>query len=271
MTATGIPQASQSSSMGLILQVETKTVALDCSRVQELVVSAETTAVPHVPDWILGVFNWRGKILPRVDLRLRLGLKSWRQECDDLAAMMTARAADHLEWMEELIRSVEERRPFTKTTDPHACAFGRWYDHFHTKNLIVSRLLRKMDAPHKAIHALAVKVEQAKAEGRFEAAARLIEESRETTLQRLLELMEKFESAVWDSYRPVTAVLEDGGTMLGLVTDGVAAVERIDWDKTEALDEKGIEIHSDLIPRLVRRADGSLAGLLEEGRLLQTA
>jgi purine-binding chemotaxis protein CheW len=257
--------------MFLLLRAQQQIVAVECVRVRELVISVEATAVPHAPDWALGVFNWRGKILPLVDLRLRLGLPAWKAELEELAGIMTARAVDHMEWMEELYRSVEERRPFQKTTDPHACAFGRWYDNFRSDNLVVSGVLRKMDAPHKAIHALAVKVERAKAAGRFEDAERMIEEARNTTLSRLLNLMEHFEQAIWDGYRPVTAVLEEDGALMGLMADGVEAVERIDPASAEPLADHGIEIHSNLVDRLVRRPGGGLAAWLERGRLMATA
>lgn len=270
MTASSA-QHTQSSATFLLLRAQKQAVAVECARVRELAISVEATAVPHAPGWMLGVFNWRGKILPLVDLRPRLGLPSWRSELDELAGIMTARAADHLEWMEELFRSVEERRPFTKTTDPHACAFGKWYDRFRSDSLVVSSVLAKMDAPHKAIHALAVKVEQAKAEGRFEAAQRMIQESKETTLARLLDLMSNFEQAIWDSYRPVAAVLEEEGSLVGLLTDGVDAVERIDTASAELLADHDIEIDSDLVKYLLHRPGGGLACWLERGRLIAAA
>ncbi|MGC8884799.1 MAG: chemotaxis protein CheW [Bryobacteraceae bacterium] len=257
--------------MFLLLRAQKQVVALECVRVRELAISVEATAVPHAPVWTLGVFNWRGKILPLVDLRLRLGLPDWKAELNELAGNITAQAADHMEWMEELFRSVEERRPFTKTTDPHACAFGRWYDNFRSENLVVSGVLRKMDAPHKAIHALAGRVEQAKAAGQFEAAKRMIEEARETTLSRLVEKMQNFEQALWDSYRPVTAVLEEDGALMGLMADGVEAVERIDPASAELLADHGIESHSDLIDKLLQRPGGGLAAWLERGRLMAAA
>lgn len=35
---------------------------------------------------------------------------------------MRQREQDHLRWVNELRTSIQERRPFTLTTDPHACA-----------------------------------------------------------------------------------------------------------------------------------------------------
>lgn len=131
----------------LLLRAYRQMVAVDCSHVRELTTGIEVTPVPRMPARMRGVFNWRGRIVPCIDLRRRLGLPAAEEEIEELVGIITARAADHLEWMEELFRSVEERRPFTKTTDPHACAFGRWYDNFRTDNLVVSALRRKMDAP----------------------------------------------------------------------------------------------------------------------------
>jgi purine-binding chemotaxis protein CheW len=34
----------------------------------------DTTALPHVPDFVRGVINLRGNVLPVVDLKARLGL-----------------------------------------------------------------------------------------------------------------------------------------------------------------------------------------------------
>jgi len=50
-----------------------ETYALPVSHVQEILRVAGITRVPHAPRVIRGVTNMRGKILPVVDLRVRLG------------------------------------------------------------------------------------------------------------------------------------------------------------------------------------------------------
>lgn len=47
---------------------------LSMDRVQEIVRLGATTPVPLTPPWIRGVFNLRGRVLPAVDLAVRLGL-----------------------------------------------------------------------------------------------------------------------------------------------------------------------------------------------------
>ena len=37
-------------------------------------------AIPHMPNWVMGVYNWRGEILWMVDLGQLLGLTPWHQQ-----------------------------------------------------------------------------------------------------------------------------------------------------------------------------------------------
>jgi purine-binding chemotaxis protein CheW len=43
-------------------------------KIREIIRMADITAVPHMPDYVRGVTNLRGKIVPVVDLRLKFGL-----------------------------------------------------------------------------------------------------------------------------------------------------------------------------------------------------
>jgi len=269
MQMTKIPGAAADRIPWVIGLVHGQAVAVRALGVRELCVQPEFTPVPRAPEWIRGVMNWRGKIIPCVDLRRRLALPDAMAEIDALCDMIRARAADHVAWLGELARSTEEHRPFGLTTDPHACAFGRWYDNFRTGHLIAAGLLRKMDAPHKAIHSVGVRVEQLKAEGHFDEAVRLIDSHRNTTLQRLLDLFAGFEAAIRDSYRPVAIVLETCGTLLALLADSIEAVEPLDPATIESLEEKGIESSLDLVRRVAQRSRGQgLVGLIECESLL---
>jgi purine-binding chemotaxis protein CheW len=49
---------------------------LDILRVQEIIRTQQLTRVPNLPDYVEGVINLRGKVIPVVALRRRLGLES---------------------------------------------------------------------------------------------------------------------------------------------------------------------------------------------------
>lgn len=47
---------------------------LDIMAVQEIILMGEITAIPEVPDYVRGLINLRGKVIPIIDLRRRFGL-----------------------------------------------------------------------------------------------------------------------------------------------------------------------------------------------------
>ena len=64
-----------------LLQLVSFTVAaeeygLDILRVQEIIRTQQLTRVPNLPDYVEGVINLRGKVIPVVALRRRLGLET---------------------------------------------------------------------------------------------------------------------------------------------------------------------------------------------------
>lgn len=49
---------------------------VDILKVQEIIRTMEITKVPKAPDFVEGVINLRGKVIPIIDLRRRFGLSS---------------------------------------------------------------------------------------------------------------------------------------------------------------------------------------------------
>jgi purine-binding chemotaxis protein CheW len=47
---------------------------LEILRVREIIGMMDITPVPRTPDFVLGVINLRGKVIPVMDLRLKFGL-----------------------------------------------------------------------------------------------------------------------------------------------------------------------------------------------------
>ncbi len=47
---------------------------LEILKVREIIQMMEITAVPRTPDYVKGVINLRGKVIPVVDLRLKMGI-----------------------------------------------------------------------------------------------------------------------------------------------------------------------------------------------------
>jgi purine-binding chemotaxis protein CheW len=58
----------------LAFQLGNEEFAVQVLRVREIMGIQEITAVPHTPNYVKGVINLRGKVIPVVDLRLKFGL-----------------------------------------------------------------------------------------------------------------------------------------------------------------------------------------------------
>ncbi|HQD18904.1 MAG TPA: chemotaxis protein CheW [Bacillota bacterium] len=58
----------------VIFELAGEHYAVDVSPVEEILRMAEITEVPHAPSFVEGIMNFRGNVMPVIDLRRRLGL-----------------------------------------------------------------------------------------------------------------------------------------------------------------------------------------------------
>jgi purine-binding chemotaxis protein CheW len=66
----------------LTFRIEQELLALDVSRVREVLDLCPITRVPMTPDYLRGVINIRGSVIPVIDLRLRFGLSGYEATID---------------------------------------------------------------------------------------------------------------------------------------------------------------------------------------------
>ncbi len=72
MPVPGITQTSQY----LTFTLDGELFALDIAKVREVLEFASVTKVPRTPDFMRGVINLRGNVVPVLDLRLKFGLSA---------------------------------------------------------------------------------------------------------------------------------------------------------------------------------------------------
>jgi len=66
--------------------------AVDILRVQEIRVWQASTRIPYSPNYVNGLINLRGAIVPIVDLRLRLGLEQKAYDSETVVLIMDVEA-----------------------------------------------------------------------------------------------------------------------------------------------------------------------------------
>jgi purine-binding chemotaxis protein CheW len=211
----------------IVVRLAEQLFAVPSATVMEMLAMPEVRSVPHVPSHIRGVMNLRGRVMPLVDLRLRIGLESSSDEARSSIETMTAREEDHRRWVTELEASARERREFTLSVDPHKSAFGRWYDSFHSSNIAINTVLRKFADPHRRVHVAGAEVQQLAAHGRWDEALRVAERVRDAELPFMLKLFGDLRAAFDDSHRETAVVLEGGGTVYAVSVDAVESVEQL--------------------------------------------
>lgn len=199
--------------------------AISAQYVSTMVALPEITPVPQAPSYVRGVINLRGEVLPLVDLRLRLGLPSNQDELTDFCGTMAQRKQDHHNWLHELENSIQEEQPFTLTTDPHECAFGKWYDSYEPQSNMASTILKRFDTPHKKIHAVAEKANALVADGNVEGAQALIERTRNKELHKMIGLFSDICTFYKEESKEIVLVVEGKDFNFALVVDTVDGVE----------------------------------------------
>ncbi|MBN2331534.1 MAG: purine-binding chemotaxis protein CheW [Deltaproteobacteria bacterium] len=64
---------------------------LEILKVKEIIGMLDVTAIPRTPDYVKGVINLRGKVIPVIDLRLRFGLPA--QDYDERTCIVVMEIA----------------------------------------------------------------------------------------------------------------------------------------------------------------------------------
>ncbi|MGE3957342.1 MAG: chemotaxis protein CheW [Vicinamibacterales bacterium] len=195
--------------------------------VSEMVSLTEIHTVPDRPSFMRGLINLRGSVLPVMDLRLRLGLRSAAEELEDLIRVFDAREQDHRNWIHELEASILERRPFGLTTDPTKCAFGKWYASLKHDNVVLETQLKRIDLPHREIHRLGAEALEREKAGDFEGAAAIARDIREHSLKRTLALMEEAKRALREAQREIGVVVQTSAGRFAIIVDAVESVEAL--------------------------------------------
>ena len=254
------------------VSVANRLFAIPAQTVQSMVPLPPVTQVPQVPAHVRGVINLRGRLLPLLDLRVRLGLPALHAEVDELDALLVQREQDHRNWLTELEAAVRERREFRLATDPHKCAFGRWYDAYRTDNALLATLLKQFDEPHQRIHGIACEVLALAGAGDSAGAQQLIDDTRDGPLAEMLRLFAVLRAALRDAVREIVVVVETPTQTFAVAVDSVEMVTHLSACGTHAAGEGGLALADHRLVKGVGQMPplGKLVLVLDAAGLLDT-
>jgi len=189
-----------------------------------------------------------------MDLRMYLGMESIIVENEVLVKMLVQREQDHHNWLDRLEKCVEEGTVFDGELDPHKCAFGRWYDFYHTDNLLLEGILRRFDRPHKAIHGIGDRVKTLQARGDKKGAMELVSGTRHGELSEMEHLFEQARQILQNDSREIAVIIASGTERLGVTVDSVESVEALNPESFTEPPLQTLSTCGELICGTARRA-----------------
>lgn len=226
---------------------------------------SQITRVPHSPEFISGVINHRGTIIPVIDARSLLGFSRRGQEASKLHALFDQLKADHVEWLEALESAVLDNTPFEKPIDPNRCQFGRWFSSVLDETVAecrdelldptVNAIVKRFATPHQRIHSIAQRVLELRDQGHNDQAIGIIESARTTDLASMCELFDQVKASIDSLYDSMLVITESDGQKAAIAVDGVSFVADCKDRDVEPLPDTAD--NTEFLSGLVHRPDGS--------------
>jgi len=104
MSTTGITETTQY----LTYKLEDEVFAVDVAKVREILDFTPATKVPGTPEFMRGVINVRGNVVPVVDMRLKFGLTKTEKTVDTCIVVMEIVVDEDTTVLGALVDSVQE-------------------------------------------------------------------------------------------------------------------------------------------------------------------
>jgi len=220
----------------LIFLIKNEKYAFSIKNIKEIIRKPNINHVPNLPDYYLGMSKLRDDIVPIISLRKRLKYPSLEEENKALIETLKLREQDHINWLNELEKSIKEDREFQLQRDPKLCNFGRWYYSFKTDSYTLKAHLDKFELPHNQIHSIANLALDTKKNKGVQDALDIIEATRSTTLKSMITLFNELYKILETHTNERTIVFYSmrNKKQLGFIVDRIDRIIEIPKENIEA-------------------------------------
>ena len=106
----------------LTFKLADETFALDVSKVREILEQSNITKIPQTPDFMRGVINLRGSVVPVIDMRLKFGMSETEQTVNTCIIVAEVQLEDEtviLGALADSVQEVIEMEPEQNEAAPH--------------------------------------------------------------------------------------------------------------------------------------------------------
>lgn len=242
----------------VIFYLQDEKYSISSQYVLHIGVLPKITPMTGLEHYCRGIVLFNNESVPVYDLRKVFGIASFDQE---LEALMQQRIADHQRWVNELENSVNNNTEFTLTTDPHQCAFGKWYDSFKTDNYYLSMYMKQIEAPHAAIHKTGERVKQLMRDGKVDEAKKAIDDMKRKYYTKTLEILRGMGQVYREGRREMLIILHVRGNYLSIVADSISSIKKL--TETSELPPDTDTSKNGYIEMLAKDGSGSNADVIQ--------
>lgn len=102
------PEVVEASTQYLTFKLDEEVFALDITKVREVLDFTTVTKVPRTPEFMRGVINLRGSVVPVVDLRLKFGMSKTEKTVNTCIIIVEVTVDDETTVLGALADSVQE-------------------------------------------------------------------------------------------------------------------------------------------------------------------
>ncbi len=189
----------------------------------------------------IGYLDFRSTLVRVFECATALSQNKERDELLKLVGEIKTYQQAHIDWVNALEHSIMTDEPFTKPRNPRMCAFGQWFYSFETDDEGLRTLLDKIELPHMHIHSLADKLLDMTAAGHRDQAVEELRIEKQTTLKKLLRVLDYITDYLNNSIHPIVLHLtQDGRTpWFSLVLDDIGDIidySAVSMDKVKSMD-----------------------------------
>ncbi len=206
----------------VVFRLQDNKFALSSRYVLHIEVLGNVTPMAGMGEFCRGIILFNDISVPVFDMRSMFGICNYVNE---LESFMQERIKNHEDWVAALENSVENGVEFKMTTDPHKCAFGKWFDTFESDNSYFNVYIRSVDAPHKAIHKTGEVVMRLMREGKRDEAMDVIRKMKDTDFVRTKEILAGASKIYMEGSREMLIVLQMEDGLKGIVVDSITDIK----------------------------------------------
>ena len=246
------PKSSMPDMPLIVFKVGKMTCAVDGASVISIQRMEEFTLTPHTPDEIFGSINFRNQVISILDLRTVFGLPTRIKEYSDFIKMLDQRKQDHIKWVNTLKESVKNNTPFPLATNPHQCAFGKWYDKYSNPNKKIMFHLDRIRDPHNKLHYAALDVakiqeKDCSEQEKNEQIQNILRQVESEYMATVVGLLDSAKTIFKDIYQTMLIVLDDVEP-IAVAVDEVIAVTNL---KEVAVGKESL-MHGTMVQRFLK-------------------